>query len=67
MTTTETIQNEDGESVTVNLEEPRVDGVQYDRFVPHLLNLIKKQNETLTQQAATINTLTARIVALENR
>jgi len=58
LTTTETIQNEDGESVTVNLDKPRVDGVQYDRFVPHLLNLIKKQNET-------INGLTARIVALE--
>ena len=67
LTTTETIQNEDGESVIVNLEKPRVDGVQYDRFVPHLLNLIKKQNETLTQQAETINALTARIVALENK
>jgi hypothetical protein len=67
LTTTETIQNEDGESVTVQLDKPRVDGVQYDRFVPHLLNLIKKQNETLTQQAETINALTARIVALESK
>jgi hypothetical protein len=67
LTTTETIQNEDGESVTVNLEKPRVDGVQYDRFVPHLLNLIKKQNETLTQQAETINALTARIETLEGK
>jgi len=65
--TTETIQNENGESTTVNLEKPVVDGVQYDRFVPHLLNLIKKQNETLTQQAETINALTARVVALESK
>ena len=58
-TTTETTQNENGESTTVDLETPIVEGVQYDRFVPHLLNLIKKQNETITA-------LTTRITALEN-
>jgi len=57
-TTTETTQNENGESTTVDLETPIVEGVQYDRFVPHLLNLIKKQNETITA-------LTTRITALE--
>ena len=58
-TTTETVKNENGESTTVNLETPIVEGVQYDRFVPHLLNLIKKQNETIAA-------LTTRITALEN-
>jgi len=38
--------------------EPEPEGVAYDRFVPHLLNLIKRQ-----QQA--IKTLEARVAALE--
>jgi hypothetical protein len=38
--------------------EPEPEGVQYDRFVPHLLNLIKRQ-----QQA--IETLEAKVAALE--
>jgi hypothetical protein len=37
---------------------PRVESVQYDRFVPHLLNLVKRQ-----QQA--IETLEAKVAALE--
>ncbi len=43
--------NEDGEQ--------QVESVQYDRFVPHLLNLIKRQ-----QQA--IETLEAKVAALES-
>jgi len=35
------------------------EGVQYDRFVPHLLNLIKRQGETIAA-------LEARLAALEN-
>jgi hypothetical protein len=57
-------KNEDGSL------EP--DGVQYDRFVPHLLNLIKRQQQAIETQGAAIaaleaaNTdLAARITALE--
>ena len=39
--------------------EPEPEGVQYDRFVPHLLNLIKRQ-----QQA--IETLEAKVAAFES-
>lgn len=42
----------------VELAEPLADGVQYDRFVPHLLNLIKRQKEQ-------IEALETRIAALE--
>ena len=38
--------------------ELRADGVQYDRFVPHLVNLIKRQKEA-------IEALEARVAALE--
>ena len=44
--------------VEVELETPIAEGVQYDRFVPHLVNLIKRQ-----QQA--IETLEAKVAALE--
>ena len=49
---------EDGAINEVELDEPIAEGVQYDRFVPHLLNLIKRQ-----QQA--IETLEAKVAALE--
>ncbi len=45
-------------SVTETLETPEPEGVAYDRFVPHLINLIKRQ-----QQA--IETLEAKVAALE--
>ena len=38
--------------------ELRADGVQYDRFVPHLVNLVKRQKEA-------IEALEARLAALE--
>jgi hypothetical protein len=56
--THETQKDEDGNDIQVELEEPLAEGVQYDRFVPHLLNLIKRQSEQ-------IETLEARITALE--
>lgn len=49
----------DGSKTVEELAEPIPEGVQYDRFVPHLLNLIKRQ-----QQA--IETLEAKVAALES-
>lgn len=56
--TEESVAQEDGSLVTVPLDQPEPEGVQYDRFVPHLLNLIKRQQ-------AAIESLEARIAALE--
>jgi hypothetical protein len=56
--TSDATHDENGKEVQVKLETPIADGVQYDRFVPHLLNLIKRQ-----QQA--IETLEAKVAALE--
>ena len=56
--THETQKDEDNNDIQVELEEPLAEGVQYDRFVPHLLNLIKRQSEQ-------IEALTARVTALE--
>jgi len=71
-TTDEIITDESGEQKTLPLAEPVADAVAYDRFVPHLLNLIKRQKEqletlgtTVTTQAATIAALDARLAALE--
>jgi hypothetical protein len=62
--TTNPVQQEDGSVEHVPCElEP--EGVQYDRFVPHLINLIKRQKEQLESQAATIAALDARLTALE--
>ena len=41
------------------------EGVQYDRFVPHLLNLIKRQKEQIEAQGTAIAALEARLSALE--
>ena len=57
--THETQKDEDNNDIQVELEEPLAEGVQYDRFVPHLLNLIKRQSEQ-------IEALTARVTALES-
>ena len=56
--TVEQVVNEDGSRDTVPLNTPEPENVAYDRFVPHLLNLIKRQ-----QQA--IETLEAKVAALE--
>ena len=47
--------------------EPEPEGVQYDRFVPHLLNLVKRQKEQIETQAASIAALEARLTALEGQ
>lgn len=56
--THETSRDENGELTQTPLETPEPEGVQYDRFVPHLLNLIKRQQ-------AAIETLEAKVAALE--
>ena len=55
----EQVINKDGSRETVPLDTPEPENVAYDRFVPHLLNLIKRQ-----QQA--IETLEAKVAALES-
>jgi hypothetical protein len=55
--TSEPVIQEDGSTEHVSCD-PEPEGVAYDRFVPHLLNLIKRQ-----QQA--IETLEAKVAALE--
>jgi hypothetical protein len=57
--TTEQVINEEGKKETVQLDAPEPEGVQYDRFVPHLLNLIKRQGERIEQ-------LEAKVAAMEN-
>jgi hypothetical protein len=57
--THETERGEDGNTVQVELEEPIAEGVQYDRFVPHLLNLIKRQSEAIAELQAEVAALKA--------
>jgi hypothetical protein len=53
--TTEVTYDENGSAVETPCD-PEPEGVQYDRFVPHLLNLIKRQKEQ-------IETMKARLTA----
>jgi hypothetical protein len=62
--TTEVTYNENG-SVVESPCDPEPEGVAYDRFVPHLLNLIKRQKATITAQQAQIDDLLSRVTALE--
>ena len=55
--TTEISHNDDG-SIVETPCDPEPEGVAYDRFVPHLLNLIKRQQ-------AAIETLKAKVAVLE--
>jgi hypothetical protein len=55
--TTETVVAENGSIEHVDLEEPIAEGVQYDRFVPHLLNLIKRQGEAIADLQAEVSAL----------
>jgi hypothetical protein len=55
--THETEKDEDGNTVQVELEEPIAEGVQYDRFVPHLLNLLKRQKEQIAAMEARLSAL----------
>ena len=50
--------DEGGMQTDIALDTPEAEGVQYDRIVPHLVNLLKRQ-------ASTIEDLTARIEVLE--
>ena len=50
--------DENGNSVSTPLAEPEPEGVSYERFVPHLVNLIKRQQ-------ARIETLETKVAALE--
>jgi len=64
-TTHETILDNNGVEVESELEQPIADGVQYDRLVPHLLNLIKRQKEQIEAQGTAIAALETRLTALE--
>jgi len=55
--TTETSYDEQGAVVQTPLETPEPEGVQYDRFVPHLLNLIKRQKEQIEAMEARLSAL----------
>ena len=57
--TVEQVINEDGSRDTVPLETPEPENVAYDRFVPHLLNLIKRQGEAIAELQAEVAALKA--------
>ena len=54
--TTEITYDEKG-SVVETPCDPKPEGVQYDRFVPHLLNLIKRQGEAIAELQAEVAAL----------
>ena len=56
---TSDVSYDENGSIVETASEPEPEGVQYDRFVPHLLNLIKRQQ-------AAIETLEAKVTALES-
>ena len=58
-------QDEEGKPTFTALDEPIAEGVQYDRFVPHLLNLIKRQQQAIETLEASNTDLAARLTALE--
>ena len=69
--TTNVTYDEDGRAVEAPCD-PEAEGVLYDRFVPHLVNLVRRQKtriETLetqnTAQQTQIDDLLARVTALE--
>jgi hypothetical protein len=58
--TVEITYDDKGATVETPLETPEPEGVQYDRFVPHLLNLIKRQGEAITDLQAEVAALKAK-------
>jgi hypothetical protein len=62
--TSDTLVNQDGTTETIELDEPEAENVAYDRFVPLLLNLIKRQKEQIETQGAAIAALETRLSAL---
>ncbi len=57
--TKDRITQEDGTQVEIELDTPEPEGVQYDRFVPHLLNLIKRQGEAIADLQTEVAALKA--------
>ena len=47
----------DGNTKVVKLTEPQAESVQYDRFVPHLINICKRQEDKITALEAKVKTL----------
>ena len=47
----------DGEYKVVKLDAPQAESVQYDRFVPHLINICKRQEDKITALEAKVKTL----------
>jgi len=62
--TTDLSHDENGAKVETPCD-PEPEGVQYDRFVPHLLNLIKRQQTAIETLEASNADLLARVTALE--
>jgi len=62
--TKEVSYDEKGAVVTTPCD-PEPEGVQYERFVPHLLNLIKRQKERIETLEAANASFEARLTALE--
>ena len=62
------VKQEDGsvESVERDPADYEAEGIRYDNFVPLLVNLAKRQKDTITSQQAQINDLLSRVAALEN-
>jgi hypothetical protein len=51
--------DENGSRVVTKLDNPEPEGVAYDRFVPHLLNLVKRQGEAIADLQAEVAALKA--------
>ena len=47
----------DGKYKVVKLDAPQAESVQYDRFVPHLINICKRQEDKITALEAKVKTL----------
>jgi hypothetical protein len=64
--TKETTIDEEGNPQETVLEEPVAEGVQYDRFAPHFLNLLQRQHAEIEELKASNAALLARVTALES-
>ena len=47
----------DGKYKVVKLDAPQAESVQYDRLVPHLINICKRQEDKITALEAKVKTL----------
>ena len=57
--THEAEKDEEDNDIQVELDQPIAEGVQYERFVPHLLNLIKRQKDQIEAMEARLSALEA--------